>query len=108
MSTKPNYHHLTVTIAPLGDVHWSITCTAPEGAWCRVWCDEGCEHPSDPGHEGHVMKDQGTCGIAPWFDDSSLIPEMYEGIEQPLRSGPVSLHVSDDETSWEYVEDVAR
>ncbi|UQN31816.1 hypothetical protein [Brachybacterium kimchii] len=106
MSTTTNYHHLTVTISPLGDVHWSIDCNAPQGTACRVWCDEGCEHPFDRGHQSHTMKDQGGCLITPFFEDGSMIPATFTGPEeQPLRSGPVNLFISDGEESWEYAEE---
>lgn len=94
-------HHLSVTIERNGDVWWEITCTASVGDPCRMWCDEGCE--SDGGdHDRHTLRDQGTCGRAPFFEDGSLIPELYEGPRADLRSGPVVLSVSPDEGSWRY------
>lgn len=98
-------HHLTVTIDRGGRVHWSITCVASEGADCRMWCDEDCEG-NTPKHAEHVLRDQGTCGIAPYFEDSDLIPEMYDGDDTTeLHSGPVHLTVNGEwDQTWEYAD----
>lgn len=103
MAPKQN-HHLTVTIDWGGTIRWSIICDATEGAYCRMWCDEGCEY-GGPEHDEHTLRDQGACGIVPFFDDGDLIPEAYVGKETELRSGPVVITAcSTGECEWGYAE----
>lgn len=80
-----------------------IVCVAPVGAWCRCWCptcDEVCTSPG-----AHTEVDQGSCGVAPQFDDISLIPELYDGpADQPVRDGFIGFTWDGEIYLWQYAE----
>lgn len=79
----------------------SITCSAPEGADCRMSCPEGCEAwPCS-----HELADAGYCVAKEWFENAD---EGLEGLfngdgRQPLRNGPVTFEWTGDWYVWDYV-----
>jgi hypothetical protein len=96
MSEATHPHQVQVII----DVQ--ITCNAPEGAPCRLWCDV-CEERTQPDHDQHEKRDQGYCVRTDgWFDDGSMIPEQYSGGRHKVVSGPVELIWEGDYYSWRY------
>lgn len=96
-----NPHHLDVTLDGCGNITAKLSCTAPVGAPCRLWCDEGCESAGQDHAEVHELRDQGyCCRTVGWFDDSPL--ERYDGGIEPLRSGPVILTWDGDTYNWSY------
>lgn len=102
-------HFVRVDIngAPEGEVTWSIYCTAPEGSPCRLWCSEGCEEADDEHDQKHELSDQGHCvQTTGWFDDTRLVPEMYDGGLQPLRSDAIHIEYQGGYSTWHYAKEV--
>lgn len=109
----PGPHRLEVEIAGgstgilPGDIHFKGICDAAEGASCRMWC----EHPdcqegavSDK-HETHPLIDQGQCGLVESLNvDPGMIPEIYDGENTQLRSGPITITPDCDGVTWTYSE----
>lgn len=78
-------------------VYGAVTCTAVEGAPCRMSCPHGC--PTWPC--GHDLTDQGDCNAVEWFDNCGVI-DSYGGDRRPLRSGPVEVVWNGDAWVWTY------
>lgn len=109
----PGPHRLEVEIAGgstgilPGDIHFKGICDAAEGTSCRMWC----EHPdcqegavSDK-HETHPLIDQGQCGLVESLNvDPGMIPEIYDGENTQLRSGPITITPDCDGVTWTYSE----
>lgn len=98
-------HYLDITLG-WGGLSTTFRCDAPEGADCRMWCDERCENWTEA-HESHVLRDQGTCFTKEWWDiDQAAALEGYVGSERDsLVSGPINvLSACEDEFTWEYAE----
>lgn len=106
MSDYPGLdHHLTVTIGDEGDVDCTIRCEAPEGAQCRLTCDDGCDEFTYDDHE-HPLIDSGECMPLVYITSGDSVREFYQGPVSPLRDGPVILtyHGGDCYVSWRYPE----
>lgn len=102
MSENP--HRVKVTLTQLYGVGVDIVCDAPEGASCRMWCDEGCEFGTLEHWENHTLRDQGYCTQTEgWFDEEPL--ELYAGPATELRSGPIDLIWDGDCFTWRYADD---
>lgn len=81
-------------------VYGRLTCTAPEGAPCRLICDDGCEEWPCP----HELVDHGLCNAVEWVGSVGATEESYGGgDERPLRDGPVTFRWDGDGYLWEYV-----
>lgn len=94
-------HRIDITLDASGNVTAKLSCSAPVGAPCRLWCDQGCESAGKDHAEVHELTDQGhCCRTEGWFDDSPF--ELYDGDEAPLRSGPVILTWDGDTYNWSY------
>lgn len=109
MSDYPGLDHLlTVTLNADGDLVHKITCHAPEGALCRITCDDGCEEFEFEGHE-HLLIDSGECMPLVYLENyDENVREMYDGDVRPLTAdGPVTLnyHSGDYFVSWRYADD---
>ena len=74
---KSDYHTVKVVIDEHGEIQWTFTCTAPEGARCRLTCPEGCEQFNYDAHE-HPFVDYGECVHKEWFDNAGA-EATYEG-----------------------------
>lgn len=97
-------HRLTVTIENEGALRFSIECNAPEGAQCRLTCDDGCEEFTFEGHV-HPLVDSGECMPMVYLDNAGeSIQEYYDGPIAPLVDGIVSLryHGGDQYVTWHY------
>lgn len=82
-----------------------VVCDAPEGADCRLTCDEGCEEwtierdESGPFHSvctleddlRHDMRDMGECNVALYLNEGECIEEMRSGDPSPIVVGSVSV-----------------
>lgn len=100
----PNPHRIDIELAAGGDVRPTVSCSAPEGAPCRLHCGI-CEDYWNDDHNAHEMVDQGYClGTEGWFDDPSQILEMYDGDAEPIHSGPIRLTFDGDGVTWSYDE----
>lgn len=101
----PNPHRIDIELVAGGEVRPTVSCSAPEGAPCRLHCGI-CEDYWNDDHNSHAMVDQGYClGTEGWFDDQSLILEMFDGETTPIRSGPISLTFDGDGMTWTYAEE---
>lgn len=95
-------HHIEIALSTGGTVTPRITCSAPVGAPCRLHCGICEDYPRED-HASHELHDMGYClFVEGWFDDSSVIFEMYDGGETELRSGPVDLSWDGDGVLWSY------
>lgn len=102
MNNQP--HRVKVTLTQLYGVGVEIVCDAPEGAPCRMWCDEGCEHATLEHTANHKLRDQGYCTKTEgWFDVEPL--DLYVGPNTELRSAPVELIWDDGYYAWRYADD---
>lgn len=98
----PNPHRIDIELAAGGDVRPTVSCSAPEGALCRLHCGI-CEDYWNDDHDSHVMVDQGFCLVTEgWFDDPMYILEMYEGEPSPIHSGPIKITFDGDGLTWAY------
>jgi hypothetical protein len=109
-SFDPGYHSLELTIGTDGDVDFRIKCAAPVGAACRLWCENGCEqHPvyDEDGEEIiEPLFDHGWCiATEGYFDDTSLIPELYSGDYQVIARLPIRVWWDGDGARWEWPEE---
>ncbi len=98
--TKVRHTHSVAWFIDRDAVYGLLTCTAPEGADCRLACEDGCESwPCD-----HVLVDQGVCGAIEWVNSVGSTEEGYGGgDERPLRDGAVTFRWDGDGYLWEYV-----
>jgi len=99
MST--NTHRLEVE--PAADWVGRMVCDAPEGAKCRMACDE-CDEYLSANHDEHELHDQGYClKVEGWFDDG--VDNCYDGdvfALGRLHSGPVLITWNGDWMVWRY------
>ena len=98
-----SYHYVHFTIGPSGPKA-EITCTAPEGAPCRRWCNEGCETSTLHHGLNHEKVDQGFCvRTTGWFDEDPF--ELYSGEEAELLSGaPIKLSWEGEYFTWQFLD----
>jgi len=105
MNNQP--HRVKVTISQINGIGMDMVCDAPEGAPCRMWCDEGCEFATPEHLANHRLRDQGYCTKTEgWFDEDDPI-DLYVGPPTELRSGPVEVIWDDDHYTWRYSDDEA-
>lgn len=100
------HHFLAVTISREWDrPETALTCTAPEGAACRLCCaNPGCEEGCYC--EAPARADQGECLAVLWIenhDDGVLA--LYDGSRHPLQNGPVAVRWDGDNWVWRYLTD---
>ena len=109
--TNQNPHRIELEISSgalgilRGDIAFNGVCDAPEGAPCRMWCDnpECQEDEASDEHGDHTLVDQGECGLISGLNaDPSYIPEAYDGPKVPLRPGFIELSADIDGVSWRY------
>jgi hypothetical protein len=93
-----------------GDITFKGVCDAGEGSPCRMWCnDPECREEAGEDHDSHVLLDQGECGVIGTLNaDPSMIPELYEGPQAPLRSDFIALMQDIDGVTWRYHDDAPR
>lgn len=100
LTESDNPHRVEVYIETGGGVDMEIVCDAPEGAPCRLWCDEGCESAGPDHGEIHELRDFGYClRTEGWLDEPF---DAYSGVRTELRSGPVLLEWEGDYYTWKY------
>lgn len=75
-----------------------LTCTAPEGAPCRLTCPKGC--PSWPC--AHDLIDEGHCNGVEWIDATGAVDSWGGIFEKPLKDGPIYLWWDGDCWLWRY------
>lgn len=109
-------HKMHVTIDRFA-VQFEVTCDEPEGAECRLACDEACEswlieHDEEGAFHRvsgwsddlpliHRMKDQGECNICLHFgSDPALIPELYAGDPLKIAEFEIKPEWNGDEYEW--------
>lgn len=128
MTVTGGPHTITMTIAHSHGIEHKFTCTAPEGAPCRLVCPDGCEefdltdHVVDIiGNEDemlplsitaeeraeltrrHTLVDNGECNALVFLEnDDAELWELYDGEPAPLRTGPVVLSYADGYVTWKY------
>jgi hypothetical protein len=108
MSDCPRYvpppdHRIAWTIE--GDwITGKLTCSAHEGAACRLVCEQGCETWPCTG-DGHKLVDNGSCNAAEWINETG--PEEAHGGDSPatLHDGPVDVWWSGTSWRWAYRKD---
>lgn len=95
-------HRIDISIDTDGAIHGEISCTAPAGADCRLWCDHGCDtHGGDGCGKGDALSDQRYCvSTSGWFDNDVF--DLYAGPRAPLRSGLVDILWEGDYSTWTY------
>ena len=78
-----------------------LICVAPEGADCRLVCEQGCETVPCTG-EDHRLVDGGSCNAAVWINETG--PQEAHGGDSPetLRDGPVDVWWSGTSWRWAY------
>jgi hypothetical protein len=113
--TPENYHFVQHLLRPGDYVQTKFTCTAPEGAACRVACKtcadeerERCEcswlRLSEEFGRVPNMQDFGYCLQTVWLSEDAP-EEMYAGDRQPVRGPepqPINVQWIDDCYGWEY------
>lgn len=82
-----------------------FSCDAPEGATCRLWCDE--DHELHDGTEECEKFDQGYCvHLEGWFDDAWAWEECYDGPGTPDHDGEIALTFhGEDGVTWHYADE---
>ncbi len=68
---KKSSGHLLTIDACEDQIIFRITCSEPEGSWCRMTCTEFC--PSWEKNHEHELVDSGECLAQEWFDNTSVI-----------------------------------
>lgn len=92
-------HEIILTIDGYGvDVHW--TCSATEGAWCRLTCPEQCEEWFED--HVHALVDAGECVVLPWLENNAAWDETYSGPPQQVRCGPIFVEWDNPGYRWSY------
>lgn len=110
MPTNPHRIEVEISGHPYGlrgEITFTGVCDAPEGAPCRMWCDDpNCLEEAREGHAEHLLRDQGECGAVGSLNaDPGFIPELYNGPPAPLRSGSINLVQDCDGVSWSYADE---
>lgn len=111
------HHHFVQHFLRSGDyVSTEFSCTAPEGASCRMACQtcmneqrERCECGFSTFNvecEDRLpdMRDQGCCIQLPWLTEDAP-EECYDGARQPVRGPdpqPINLKWTGDYYTWDY------
>lgn len=95
MSTTPFDHHIEVT-----DGAVEFTCTAEQGAQCRLGCSAECEDHHRPQCD-RTLKDIGSCWALPYLaaGDPS---DAYLGVAERHAwcSGPIDIEWDNYYESW--------
>jgi len=98
---KDAFHTLKVAVE--NDwVHARFSCTAPEGADCRLICtDSDCEMWEVDGSHVHPLKDSGECNAKVSFEAMDWL-ECHEayGYESVLYDGPVNAFWDGEDFQW--------
>ncbi len=102
LETPPprDFHNLRVSVEN-DYITAKFTCTAPEGAQCRLICtDSDCEYWTFDGT--HPLIDGGRCGAKEWFEAVDWL-EVHEstGHESLLYDGPVNAFWDGEEFQWQ-------
>lgn len=102
----------TITIA-IGDEDASTAyagrfhCDEPDGARCRLWCDEDHDVHDMEGPWDCEMFDQGYClWLEGWFDDAWMWEELYDGPGKPDHDGEIAFTFQgEDGVLWHYADE---
>ena len=106
-------HHFVQHFLQPGDyVRTEFTCTAPEGAPCRMVCQlcegecrEACECECLDEPRTPDIVDYGECTQIIWLTEDYAPEERYNGEKQPVR-GPkpqaITLEWNGDNYYWNY------
>ena len=97
-------HVLEVKLSRRAGVEFSLRCTEPEGAECRLWCQlPECDGEPGSSHGLHTLAPV-PCGVVEWFGwDSSASMEGYTGEPTALRSGAIEVtYCGEDGFEWHY------
>ena len=79
-----------------------VTCTAQEGADCRMSCVGGCDSWELNDH-AHALADQGHCNAVEWFVGFGDPVEFFAGPEgTPVHAGPVDVRWNGHDWEWDY------
>lgn len=98
MTERHRYHRIAFIIGGMGDgITAHVTCTAPDGATCRMNCPNGCEYACD-----HEKVDMGECGQILWITEDNPI-DYYVGPDTAVRDGDIELIWNGDGMDWKYV-----
>lgn len=106
-----HHHFVQHFLDPGYGVNTEFTCTAPEGAVCRVACQtcydeqrEVCEcEYIDPPRKSNII-DQGCCLMITWLNEDSP-EECYNGERAPVRGPepqPITPEWTGDNYDWDY------
>ena len=97
-----NPHAIRVTIER-GWLRAEFTCTADEGAVCRMHCPKGCEEWDwdHAGTTGHLLVDYGRCVKTEWMENGDWQDD-YEGDRAPLVCAPIEFTWHGDHYTWSY------
>lgn len=88
----------------------TVECHAPEGAFCRLVCAEGCGsevYPCSTWDDDtnrlihHKLTDAGYCNVIPFLEADELT-EFYGGDQAPLVSGPIEVEWEGEGYAWRY------
>jgi hypothetical protein len=93
------YHHVEWHLSR-ERVDGNVRCFAPEGAFCRLTCDQGCEEWG-PDHE-HPLTDSGCCNVVEFLVNGDSIEDVYDGPSTLLRSGFIEPEWQGDHYTWHY------
>jgi hypothetical protein len=95
-------HHVAWTIDRHG-IRGVVTCHAPEGAFCRLVCDQDCEEWA-PDHE-HELHDVGYCNVVEFITNGDSIEDAYIGpANETLCSGFIVPQWQGDWYGWSYAD----
>jgi hypothetical protein len=100
-------HSLSVSIGLYG-VFLHPICSAPVGAPCRMWCEQGCLDSDSEGHDAHELVDQGYCIPLEYItgEGPAWIYESYNGRDRKLVEGvPIELESQGEDFRWRVVGD---
>ena len=125
--TEPNPHSIALTIDHQFGFSHKFSCSAPEGAPCRLVCPDGCDEFSLTTHvtdtlgddrewlmpltdeersdlvRRHTLVDSGECNYLLFLDnDEAELWELYDGDKADAHSGPVDLSYDGDYVGWTY------
>lgn len=104
-----NYHFVQHFLRDSDSVQTEFSCTAPEGAPCRMFCKtcmdeqlEACQCEYDDFRTPNMV-DMGSCNYLNWLEDAP--EEVYNGNRQPVRGPdpqPITLEWTGDYFCWDY------
>lgn len=118
--TEPTQFHFIAWTHERDHINGQATCTAPEGADCRVTCTHGCEawtiernpdgkpyhrtgHLDDDLNEiRHAMEAVGYCNVVEFLNaDASLLSELHTGADHfVIATIPITEIWEGDYYSW--------